>query len=42
MIQVKRGHSSIGNVIKNIPTTLDMFLQTYFDKIKQNCNENHS
>ena len=41
MIQVKKGHSSIDNVIKNTPTTLDMFLQTNFDKIKQNCNENH-
>ena len=35
MIQVKKGHSSIDNVIKNTPTTLDMFLQTNFDKIKQ-------
>ena len=42
MIQVKKGHSSIDNVIKNIPTSLDMFLQTNFDKIKQNCNENRS
>ena len=41
MIQVKKGHSSIVYVIKNTPTTLDMFLQTNFDKIKQNCNENH-
>ena len=42
MIQVKKGHSSIDNVIKNTPTSLDMFLQTNFDKIEQNCNENHS
>ena len=41
MIQVKKGHSSIDNVIKNIPTALNMFLQTNFDKIKQNYNENH-
>ena len=40
MIQVKKGHSSIDNVIKNTPTSLDMFLQTmHFDKIKQNCNK---
>ena len=42
MIQVKKRHSSIDNVIKNTPTSLDMFLQTNLDKIKQNCNENHS
>ena len=41
MIQVKKRHSSIDNVIKNTPTTLNMFLQTNFDEIKQNCNENH-
>ena len=42
MIQVKKGHSSIDNVIKITSTSLDMFLQTNFDKIKQNCSENHS
>ena len=31
MIQVKKWHSSIVYVIKNTPTTLDMFLQTNFD-----------
>ena len=41
MIQVKKGHSSIDSVIKSTPTTLDMFLKTNFDKIKQNCNETH-
>ena len=41
MIKVKKGHSSIDNVIKNTPTSLDMFLQN-FDKIKQNCSENQS
>ena len=41
MVQVKKGHSSINNVTQNTPTSLDMFLQTNFDKIKQNCNENH-
>ena len=41
MLQVKKGHSSINNVTQNTPTSLDMFLQTNFDKIKQNYNENH-
>ena len=40
MIQVKKGHSSIDNVIRNTPTSLDMFLHTNFDNIRDYCNEN--
>ena len=38
MIQVKKEHSGIDDVIKNTPSLLDTFLQT----INQNCNKNHS